>query len=496
MTDVLMPALSPTMEEGTLAKWHVKVGDAVRSGDVIAEIETDKATMEVEAVDEGVVEELLVPEGTEEVKVNTPIARLKGEGESPSPSRGGVGGGADSPPQPQSEASPQAAQQVESPPPPTPAPQGGGGSEAAGDPEKQPPETAKPKPDGEGAAPVAPQPPQADAEFPAGAKLIRVTVRDALRDAMAEEMRRDEAVFLMGEEVAQYQGAYKVSRDLLQEFGDRRVVDTPITEHGFTGLGVGASMAGLKPIVEFMTFNFAMQAIDQIINSAAKTLYMSGGQVHCPVVFRGPNGAAARVAAQHSQDFSSWYAHVPGLKVVAPYDSADAKGLLKAAIRDPNPVVFLEHEMLYGQEFDVPDVEDWLVPIGKAKVRRLGTDVTITSHSRMVGFALQAAEELAKDGIEAEVIDLRTLRPLDHATVVESVKKTNRLVTVEEGWGPMGVGAEVAARVVEEAFDWLDAPPARVHQEDVPMPYAANLEALSLPSVEKIVKAAKAVCYR
>jgi pyruvate dehydrogenase E1 component beta subunit len=303
-------------------------------------------------------------------------------------------------------------------------------------------------------------------------------------------------VFLMGEEVAQYQGAYKVSRDLLQEFGDKRVVDTPITEYGFAGLGVGAAMAGLRPIVEFMTFNFAMQAIDHLINSAAKTLYMSGGQVHCPIVFRGPNGAAARVAAQHSQDFSSWYAHVPGLKVVAPYDAADAKGLLKAAIRDPNPVVFLEHEVLYGHEFDIPDVEDWVVPIGKAKVRRVGTDVTLCSHSRMVGLTLEAAEALAKEGIEAEVVDLRTLRPLDHGTVVESVKKTNRLVTIEEGWGPMGVGAEVAARVVEEAFDWLDAPPARVYQADVPMPYAANLEALSLPSVDKIVQAAKAVCYR
>jgi len=483
-----MPALSPTMEEGTLAKWHVKVGDAVRSGDVIAEIETDKATMEVEAVDEGVVEELLVPEGTEEVKVNTPIARLKGEGD---------------PEAPQSSAAPPPAppkgeqkEQLSSPTGGGGPRSAGGGHAAAGDPEKQPPETAKPKPEGEGAAPVAAASPKADPEIPEGAKLVRITVRDALRDAMAEEMRRDGDVFLMGEEVAQYQGAYKVSRDLLQEFGDHRVIDTPITEYGFTGLGVGAAMGGLKPIVEFMTFNFAMQAIDQIINSAAKTLYMSGGQVHCPIVFRGPNGAAARVAAQHSQDYSSWYAHVPGLKVVAPYDAADAKGLLKSAIRDPNPVVFLEHEMLYGLEFEIPDVEDWLVPIGKAKVRREGKDVTLCTHSRMVGFCLQAAEALAKDGIEAEVIDLRTLRPLDHGTVVESVKKTNRLVTVEEGWGPMGVGAEVAARVVEEAFDWLDAPPARVHQEDVPMPYAANLEALSLPSVEKIVKAAKAVCYR
>ena len=313
---------------------------------------------------------------------------------------------------------------------------------------------------------------------------------------MAEEMRRDDKVFLMGEEVANYQGAYKVSRDLLQEFGDARVVDTPITEHGFTGLGVGAAMAGLKPIVEFMTFNFAMQAMDQIINSAAKSRYMSGGLIACHAVFRGPNGAASRVAAQHSQDYSSWYAHVPGLKVVAPYDAADAKGLLKAAIRDPNPVVFLEHEMLYGHEFDVPDVEDWLVPIGKAKVRRAGADVTLTAHSRMVGLALEAAEKLAAEGIEAEVIDLRTLRPLDHDTIVTSVKKTNRLVSIEEGWAPMGVGAEVVARVVEHAFDYLDAPPLRVAQEDVPMPYAANLEALSLPSLDKIIKAAKAVCYK
>jgi pyruvate dehydrogenase E1 component beta subunit len=496
MTDVLMPALSPTMEEGTLAKWHVKVGDAVRSGDVIAEIETDKATMEVEAVDEGVVEALLVPEGTEEVKVNTPIARLKGEGEAAQAAQSSA-----APPA----ASPQGDEGTEISSRPTGGrPEDklrggsgqGQGAASAGDPEKQPPESAKPQPEGEGTAAVTPTSPRPDPEIPAGAKLVKVTVRDALRDAMAEEMRRDPDVFLMGEEVAQYQGAYKVSRGLLEEFGERRVIDTPITEYGFSGLGVGAAMAGLKPIVEFMTFNFAMQAIDHLINSAAKTLYMSGGQMRCPIVFRGPNGAAARVAAQHSQDYSSWYAHVPGLKVIAPYDAADAKGLLKAAIRDPNPVIFLEHEMLYGHEFDVPEVEDWLVPIGKAKVRRAGSDVTISTHSRMVGYALQAAEELAADGIEAEVIDLRTLRPLDHATVVESVKKTNRLVTVEEGWGPMGVGAEVAMRVVEEAFDWLDAPPARVHQEDVPMPYAANLEALSLPSVEKIVKAAKAVCYR
>jgi pyruvate dehydrogenase E1 component beta subunit len=326
--------------------------------------------------------------------------------------------------------------------------------------------------------------------------MVRITVRDALRDAMAEEMRRDGDVFLMGEEVAQYQGAYKVSRELLQEFGDRRVIDTPITEHGFAGLAVGAAMAGLKPIVEFMTWNFGMQAIDHIINSAAKTLYMSGGQIRSSIVFRGPNGAAARVGAQHSQDYSAWYAQIPGLKVIAPYDAADAKGLLKAAIRDPNPVVFLEHEMMYGTEFDIPDVEDWVVPIGKAKVRRQGKDVTITAHSRMVGLALKAADELAAEGIEAEVIDLRTLRPLDHETILESVRKTNRLVSAEEGWGPMGVGAEIVARVVEHAFDYLDAPPLRVHQEDVPLPYAANLEVLSLPSVEKIVKAVKAVCYR
>jgi pyruvate dehydrogenase E1 component beta subunit len=481
--DILMPALSPTMEEGSLAKWHVKVGDTVRSGDVIAEIETDKATMEVEAVDEGVVEEIVVPEGTENVKVNAPIARLKDQGgASAAPPK------AEDAPAPQPEPQPQP--QPQSKAAETEPPQ----QDAAGDPEKAPPEAARPQPEGEGAVAVTPAAP--DPEIPAGAKLIKTTVRDALRDAMAEEMRRDEAVFLMGEEVAQYQGAYKVSRDLLEEFGARRIIDTPITEHGFTGLGVGAAMGGLKPIVEFMTFNFAMQAIDQIINSAAKTRYMSGGLIACSVVFRGPNGAAARVAAQHSQDYSSWYAHVPGLKVVAPYDAADAKGLLKAAIRDPNPVVFLEHEMMYGHEFDVPDVEDWIVPIGKAKVRRAGKDVTLTAHSRMVGFALEAAELLAGEGIDAEVIDLRTLRPLDHATIIESVKKTNRLVTCEEGWGPMGVGAEVIARVIEQAFDYLDAPPARVCQEDVPMPYAANLEALSLPSVDKIVKAAKAVCYR
>jgi pyruvate dehydrogenase E1 component beta subunit len=453
--EILMPALSPTMEEGALAKWLVKVGDAVKPGDVIAEIETDKATMEVEAVDEGVVEAILVPEGSQGVRVNTLIARLTGEGEVASAA-------------------------------PAPAPVAAPLPVAAAAPVTFAPVTLAPM--------AAPAP--ADPEIPAGTPMVKVTVRDALRDAMAEEMRRDPDVFLMGEEVAQYQGAYKVSRGLLDEFGPRRVVDTPITEHGFAGMGVGAAMAGLRPIVEFMTMNFAMQAIDHIINSAAKTLYMSGGQITSPMVFRGPNGAASRVGAQHSQDYSSWYAHVPGLKVVAPFDSADAKGLLKAAIRDPNPVVFLEHELMYGLEFEVPDVADWVVPIGKAKVRREGSDVTITAHSRMVGFALKAADELAGLGISAEVIDLRTLRPLDTATITASVRKTNRLVTTEEGWGPMGVGAEIIARVVDEAFDWLDAPPARVHQKDTPLPYAANLEALSLPQVHDIVAAARAVCNK
>jgi len=453
LTDILMPALSPTMEEGTLTKWHIKAGDTVRAGDVIAEIETDKATMEVEAVDEGEVLEILVAEGSEGVKVNTPIARLAGEDAVPVlASKGDTAPSAAAAPDMPSAAAPVVALDA-----------------------------------------VPPAPPMSDPEIPPGAKLVKTTIRDALRDAMAEEMRRDDGVFLIGEEVAQYQGAYKVSRELLQEFGDRRVVDTPITEHGFAGLGVGAAMAGLKPIVEFMTFNFAMQAIDHIINSAAKTLYMSGGQIRAGIVFRGPNGAASRVGAQHSQDYSAWYAQIPGLKVIAPYDAADAKGLLKSAIRDPNPIVFLEHEMMYGLEFDVPEVEDYLVPIGKAKVRRQGSDVTITAHSRMVGFALQAAEQLAAEGISCEVIDLRTLRPLDHETIVESVRKTSRLVSAEEGWGPMGVGAEVVARVIEHAFDYLDAPPLRVHQEDVPLPYAANLEALSLPGADKIVAAVKAV---
>lgn len=439
-----MPALSPTMEEGTLAKWLVAVGDTVRSGDVIAEIETDKATMEVEAVDEGVVEAILVPAGTEGVKVNTVIATLNGEGV------------------PALIAAPTI--------PTTPA--------VAAPPKLT---TSKPVAAPQTPAPTGPSTP--------------TTVRDALRDAMAEEMRADSRVFLIGEEVGQYQGAYKVSRGLLEEFGPQRVVDTPITEHGFAGLGAGAAMAGLRPIVEFMTWNFAMQAIDHIINSSAKTLYMSGGQIENPIVFRGPNGAATRVGAQHSHDYSSWYANVPGLIVIAPYDAADAKGLLKAAIRSPNPVVFLEHEMLYGETFDVPD-GDHVVEIGKALVRRAGADVTITAHARMVGHALKAADILAAEGIDAEVIDLRTLRPLDHATIVASVKKTNRLVTAEEGWGSMGVGAEIIARVVDEAFDWLDAPPARVYQADCPLPYAANLEALSLPQIGDIVAAAKAVCYR
>jgi len=485
--EVLMPALSPTMEEGTLAKWTVKPGDTVKSGDVIAEIETDKATMEVEAVEEGVVGKLLVEEGAEGVKVNAVIALLLEEGEDESALEGAGSGGKTSEKDSGSKSAASSAS-----------------DEADEEEEPSGADSASKTADGdssrssEGGKPQKVQhakPQASDPEIPEGTKMVKIAVRDALRDAMAEEMRRDETVFVMGEEVAEYQGAYKVTRELLQEFGPERVVDTPITEHGFAGLGVGAAFGGLKPIVEFMTFNFAMQAIDHLINSAAKTLYMSGGQMGCPIVFRGPNGAASRVGAQHSQDFSSWYAHVPGLKVIAPYDAADAKGLLKAAIRDPNPVVFLEHELMYGESFDIPDVDDWVLPIGKAKVRREGSDVTITSHSRMVGFALKAAEILAEEGIEAEVIDLRTLRPLDTDTVVASVKKTNRLVCAEEGWGRMGVGAEIAAVVVAEAFDYLDAPPLRVHQKDVPLPYAANLEALSLPGVADIVKAVKAVCY-
>ncbi len=454
--DILMPALSPTMEEGTLAKWLKSEGDAIASGDVIAEIETDKATMEVEAVDEGVLAKILVPEGTENVQVNAVIAVLAEDGEDASSVEAGAA------PEPEAAASEDTAEEDDAP-----------DVEVASQPE---------------AAVLT------DPAIPEGTSFTETTIRDALRDAMAEEMRADDRVFVMGEEVAEYQGAYKVTRELLQEFGARRVVDTPITEHGFAGLGVGAAFGGLRPIVEFMTFNFAMQAIDQVINSAAKTLYMSGGQMGCPIVFRGPNGAASRVAAQHSQDYAAWYGHVPGLKVVAPYDAADAKALLKAAIRDPNPVVFLEHELLYGESFPVPDLDDYVLPIGKAAVKREGSDVTLVAHSRMVGFALEAAEQLAGEGISAEVIDLRTIRPLDTATVIESVQKTNRVVCCEEGWGRFGVGAEVAAVVTQDAFDYLDAPPARVHQKDVPLPYAANLEALSLPGTEDIIEAAKAVC--
>jgi pyruvate dehydrogenase E1 component beta subunit len=458
--DIQMPALSPTMEEGTLATWMVKEGDSVQAGDILAEIETDKATMEVEAVDEGTIGKLLVAAGTEGVKVGAVIAQLLEDGES--------------------------ADDLSTPANAAPA-ASANKSDAA--------QTTNNMSDGAVQKAPAGKAVANDPDIPTNIKLVSTTVRDSLRDAMAEEMRRDETVFVMGEEVAEYQGAYKVTRELLQEFGAKRVIDTPITEHGFAGIGVGAAFGGLKPIVEFMTWNFAMQAIDHIINSAAKTLYMSGGQMRCPIVFRGPNGAASRVGAQHSQDYSSWYAHVPGLKVVAPYDAADAKGLLKAAIRDPNPVVFLEHELMYGESFDVPDMDDFIIPIGKAKVRREGSDVTITAQSRMVKFALEAADILAEEGIDAEVIDMRTLRPLDTDTVIKSVKKTNRIVCAEEGWGQHGIGAEIAARVVAEAFDYLDAPPARVHQKDVPLPYAANLEALSLPGTEDVVKAARAVCY-
>jgi pyruvate dehydrogenase E1 component subunit beta len=456
---VLMPALSPTMTEGKIAKWLKAEGDAVKSGDILAEIETDKATMEVEAVDEGTLGKILVPEGTEGVAVNQPIALILEDGEDKAALNTAA-----------------TATQVKAPAQP----------EAKAE--------AKPQP----AAPAAPAPTPAavPAEAEYSGPTTSMTVRDALRDAMAEEMRRDPTVFLMGEEVAEYQGAYKVSQGLLQEFGAKRVIDTPITEQGFAGLGVGAAMTGLRPIVEFMTFNFAMQAIDQIINSAGKTRYMSGGQMSAPIVFRGPNGAASRVAAQHSQDYASWYAHCPGLKVVAPYSAADAKGLLKSAIRDPNPVIFLENEILYGHTFPVPDAPDYLVPIGKARIARAGSHVTIAAYSRMVEVSLKAAELLAKEGIEAEVIDLRTLRPLDSATIVASVKKTNRLVSVEEGWPFAGIGSELAALMMEQAFDWLDAPVARVTGADVPMPYAANLEALALPQIEGVVAAAKAVLYR
>ena len=457
---VLMPALSPTMEKGNLAKWLKKEGETIKSGDVIAEIETDKATMEVEATDEGTLGKILIPEGTADVAVNTPIATILADGES-------------------------AADLAKAP---APAKQ----EKAA---ESAPPAAAKAEVPAPKAAPAPQAAAEPDPEVPEGTEMVTQTIREALRDAMAEEMRRDADVFVMGEEVAEYQGAYKVTQGLLQEFGPKRVIDTPITEHGFAGVGVGAAMTGLKPIVEFMTFNFAMQAIDQIINSAAKTLYMSGGQMGCPIVFRGPNGAAARVAAQHSQDYSAWYSHIPGLKVVAPYTAADAKGLLKAAIRDPNPVIFLENEILYGQSFEVPKLDDFVLPIGKARIHRPGKDVTIVSWSIGMTYATKAAAELEKLGIDAEVIDLRSLRPLDTETIVASVMKTGRLVTVEEGWQQSGVGAEITARVVERAFDYLDAPPARVSGKDVPMPYAANLEKLALPSVAEVIEAVKSVTY-
>ena len=452
-TEILMPALSPTMEEGKLSKWLVKTGDVVKSGTILAEIETDKATMEFEAVDEGTIGEILVAEGTEGVKVNSPIATLLADGEAAGAAPAKKAAKKDVPKEARSEA-----------------------------------------PAGKSEAPKAEV--ASDPEVPEGTEMVTQTVRDALRDAMAEEMRRDELVFLMGEEVAQYQGAYKISQGLLDEFGDRRVIDTPITEHGFTGLAVGAAFDGLKPIVEFMTWNFAMQAMDQIINSAAKTRYMSGGQMSCPIVFRGPNGAAARVAAQHSQDYSAWYASVPGLKVIAPYSAADAKGLLKAAIRDGSPVIFLENEILYGKSFPVPKLDDFVLPIGKARICRTGKDVTIVAYSITVGQALEAADKLAEEGIDAEVIDLRTLRPLDIDTVIASVKKTNRIVTMEQAWPVCSIGSEICAQVVEKAFDYLDAPPTKVAGKDVPMPYAANLEKLALPTVDDLIAAVKAVSYK
>jgi len=474
--EVLMPALSPTMTEGTLAKWTVKEGDTVASGDVIAEIETDKATMEVEAVDEGTIGKIVIAEGTENVAVNAVIAYILEEDEDASALDNVSASSA-----PKAEAAPAEAKEEE----------------------KAPASSASAAPvAASGAIERAEQDPRAMSVMNATqdektyTSFKTQTVREALRDAMAEEMRTDENVYVMGEEVAQYQGAYKVTQGLLDEFGDRRVVDTPITEYGFTGMATGAAFMGLKPVVEFMTFNFAMQAIDHIINSAAKTLYMSGGQLGCPIVFRGPNGAAARVGAQHSQCYASWYAHCPGLKVIAPWSAADAKGLLKAAIRDPNPVVFLENEILYGQSFEVPDDDDFVLPIGQAKIEREGTDVTIVAFSIMVGKALKAAEKLAEQGISAEVINLRTIRPLDVNTIVRSVMKTNRIVTCEEGWHFAGIGAEIASVIMEHAFDYLDAPVARVTGEDVPMPYAANLEVLALPQEQHIVDAAKAVCYR
>jgi pyruvate dehydrogenase E1 component subunit beta len=474
-TEVLMPALSPTMEKGNLAKWLKKEGDPVKSGDVIAEIETDKATMEVEAVDEGTLGKILVPEGTADVAVNTPIAMILAEGEDAAALKDGKQAPAKQAKAEQPSRQEKAAESAA----PAQKPQAVKQTQA-------PAPTAKPP-----SAEIMPEP-----EVPEGTELVSMTMREALRDAMAEEMRRDPDVFVMGEEVAEYQGAYKVTQGLLDEFGARRVIDTPITEHGFTGVGIGAALAGLKPVVEFMTFNFAMQAMDQLINSAAKTQYMSGGQVKVSIVFRGPNGPASRVAAQHSQDYSAWYSHIPGLKVIAPSNAADAKGLLKAAIRDPNPVIFLENEILYGHSSPVPKLDDYVLPIGRARVVRQGKDVTIVAWSMGMIYALKAAEELAKENIEAELIDLRTLKPMDTDAIVESVKKTGRLVTVEEGWKQSGVGAEIAARVMEDAFDYLDAPVIRICGKDVPMPYAANLEKLALPSVAEVVEATKAVCYR
>lgn len=460
--EILMPALSPTMEEGKLSKWLKKEGDKVTSGDVIAEIETDKATMEVEAVDEGTIGKILVDEGTEGVKVNTPIAVLLGDGESASDIGAAPAAKAEAP---KAEA-------------------------------KEEPKAEEKKADAVPAAPKAPALEAAsDPDIPAGTEMVSTTVREALRDAMAEEMRRDPNVFVMGEEVAEYQGAYKVTQGLLDEFGPKRVVDTPITEHGFAGVGVGAAFAGLRPIVEFMTFNFAMQAIDQIVNSAAKTLYMSGGQMGAPMVFRGPSGAAARVAAQHSQCYAAWYSHIPGLKVVMPYTAADAKGLLKAAIRDPNPVIFLENEILYGHHFDVPKLDDFVLPIGKARIHKQGKDATIVSFGIGMTYAVKAAEELAEQGIDVEIIDLRTIRPMDIPTVIESVKKTGRLVTVEEGFPQSSVGTEIATRVMQQAFDYLDAPILTIAGKDVPMPYAANLEKLALPTVAEVVEAVKSVTY-
>ncbi len=459
-TEILMPALSPTMTEGKLARWMVKEGDTVSSGDVLAEIETDKATMEVEAVDEGKIGKILIAGDTDNVAVNTPIAVLLEEGED--------AGDLDDFKASAAPAPAEKAEDVEEAPAPTPRVSTQETHDAY----------------------------DASGEIPAGTEMVKMTVREALRDAMAEEMRKDERVFIMGEEVAEYQGAYKVTQGLLDEFGARRVIDTPITEHGFAGIGVGAAFHGLRPIVEFMTFNFAMQAIDQIVNSAAKTRYMSGGQMESPIVFRGPNGAASRVAAQHSQCYASWYSHVPGLVVIAPHTAADAKGLLKAAIRNPNPVIFLENEILYGQSFEVPVMDDFVLPIGKAKIERAGDDVTIVSFGMGMRYALEAAEALSSDGINAEVIDLRTLRPMDMETVLASVRKTNRCVTVEEGWPQSGVGAEITAQIMHHAFDYLDAPVLRVTGKDVPMPYAANLEKLALPHADEVVAAAKSVCYR